>query len=389
MKFSQPLVLLLGGLLSASGIGCSAINAVVSDSRPAHRENRSDTDRIAAIGRVFENQGRYDKAEVMYRKALKGRPQDTELRSRLQQLAARGKNQSFGPTGTAQAIASADRVSPPKADVRQNDATAMTATDSSKRLLPASVFEGTAATDYKSLPELEIQKPDATTAAFSTFFKASHPSVLPATIAQTSGKPAGWHSSQGVSTSGDELITGYDVITCDDVMAALEDPERHVDLLLDALESGDSTETKALAATLLGDCDPENMNVRDALVQYQNPQTDPDVLIAVWDSQIERGEANGRTVSGLLGICAEGSSDARIQAASQLRHFVGTEFESSCLTVLNDMLDSAEPNIRASAAITLGDFASMNDETIQQLRELARADTNPGVREAAESTLNR
>lgn len=119
MKYSQPLVLLLGSVLSASGIGCSAITAVVSDSRAANRENRCDADRLAAIGRVFEYQGRYDKAEVMYRNALRNRPQDSEIRNHLHQLAARRNEQQFGPTGTANTIAMADIVSPPKSEVPQ------------------------------------------------------------------------------------------------------------------------------------------------------------------------------------------------------------------------------------------------------------------------------
>ena len=120
MKFSQPLVLFLGSVLSASGIGCSAITAVVSDSSPANREHRDDADRLAAIARVFENQGRYDKAEVLYGKALKNRPQDAELRKHLQQLAERRKEKKFGPTETANAIARADIVSPPKSGVQRH-----------------------------------------------------------------------------------------------------------------------------------------------------------------------------------------------------------------------------------------------------------------------------
>ena len=131
MKFSRPLVLLLGSVLSASGIGCSAITAVVSDSRPANRENRGDADRFSAIGRVFENQGRYDKAEVMYRQALRNRPQDSELRSQLQQLAERRKEQKFGPTGTASAIAMADLVSPPKSSPGQDRGPVPATTDMS------------------------------------------------------------------------------------------------------------------------------------------------------------------------------------------------------------------------------------------------------------------
>ena len=81
--------------------------------------------------------------------------------------------------------------------------------------------------------------------------------------------------------------------------------------------------------------------------------------------------------------------DIKIQAASQLRKFVGTEQELSCRTALSELLGSAEPNVRATAAVTLGDFASLESSTLTRLQELADTDADPNVREAAQSTLTR
>lgn len=372
MKFSQPLVLLLGSVLSASGIGCSAISAVVSDSRPANRENRGDADRLAAIGRVFENQGHYDKAEVMYRKALRNRPQDSELRSQLQQLAERQREQKFGPTETANAIAIADIVSPPKSGVRSVHKTVNATPEtppSPESHRTASVEVPTNVQQSPTLaPELEADP--------VVQIAASRPDATPQ-IKLTSGEKQGWRSSQ------------QHAINSDDILVALDQPDDHVDMLLEAMNCGDGVEARSLAATLLGDCDPGNTRVHDALVQHQGIQSDPEVLIAICDSQIERNEADQQTANCLLCLCAGSGSEIQIQAASQLRNFVGTAQELSCRTALNELLGSAEPNVRATAAVTLGDFASLESSTLTRLQELADADADPNVREAAQSALTR
>jgi tetratricopeptide (TPR) repeat protein len=377
MKFSQPLVLLLGSVLSASGVGCSAISAIVTDSRPAHRENRKDTDRIAAIGRVFENQGRYDNAEAMYRRALRNRPQDSELNTQLQQLADRRKEQSFGPSGTANAIAVADIVSPPKTNIRPGRGAAQTV--EKPALQPSLPIEAneTVRDEFETRPQLPDSPSEMATEMRSSVSNAAHSSGSVQHIALASGATDGWRKSQN------------QVVTSEDVMAALECPDQHVDLLLNALVSADSHETKTLAATLLGDCDPGNLKVREALVEQLRSQSTPEVLIAVCDSQIERNETNGETVSILLCLCSGRDCDAQIQAASQLRNFAGTESETQCTAVLSALLGHAEPTVRATAALTLGDFTSLNSSTIARLQELVNKDASPNVREAAESALSR
>ncbi len=377
MKFSQPLVLLLGGVLSASGVGCSAISAIVTDSRPAHRENRSDTDRIAAIGRVFENQGRYDKAEAMYRRALNSRPQDSELQNQLQQLAERRKEQSFGPSGTASAIAVADIVSPPKSNVRPARVATQTESEQAVHLSSPVGTHAVAADDFETLPQFPIAGTATLAEASSNISNAAHASVSAAQIELASGKSGHWRTSSGR------------VVTSDQVMAALESPDQHLDLLLDALVLGDSTETKALAATLVGDCDPGNKKVREALAEQLKSQSAPDVVLALCDSQIERGEADGQTVSQLIGLCSGSDHETQIQATSQLRNFAGTEFEPQCTAVLGGLLENAEPAVRAAAALTFGDFKSLNNATNARLEELAAKDSSSNVREAAESALNR
>ena len=372
MRFRQPLVLLLGSVMSASSIGCSAVTAIISDSRPVNRANRSDADRLTAIARVFENQGRYDKAELLYGKALKSRPQDAELRKHLQQLAERRKEKKFGPTETANAIARADVVSPPKSDVRPVQKKVIDTSQTSPFLKTSVAASIEVPTIVQQPPTLPTQVASAPVVQVSS----SKPVATPE-VEMTSGDNQGWRSSQ------------HHAINSEDIMIALEQPDNHIDLLLAAMNSGDGVETKSLAASLLGDCDPANPRVREALVQHHGLQSDPAILIALCDSQIERHEANQQTANCLLGLCRGDDSEIKIQAASQLRNFVGTEQELRCRTALSELLGSAEPNVRAIAAVTLGDFASLESSTLTRLQELADADADPNVRATAHSALTR
>lgn len=111
MKMRQPLALLLGGLMSASSVGCAALDAVVSDTTSRPTDRKASAQRMVAIARVFENQGRYDQAEAMYRKALRLTPKDQTLKGQLTLLAEKRQGQEFVADPTIQAIAAADAVS--------------------------------------------------------------------------------------------------------------------------------------------------------------------------------------------------------------------------------------------------------------------------------------
>lgn len=452
MKFSKPLVLLLGCILSASSLGCAAITAVVCDSHPVHRETRSNADRLVAIGRVFENQGCYDKAEVVYRKAQALSPQDASIRSQLEQLVARRKEKQFGPSGTADAIAMADAVRPPEHNAAPQQTTAVSetggrspaaATVETAAHLPVAVatVETTAylpvaaaqqseappqAADAKEIAVPLILHAKATPKTGSqpvapitnSDFKESLPRQWKAANQGLAGKnlpevavannivtkpdsdDASGQDSEPqigiepqialVSASTEGLPeTVRDRLTAEDVMVALESPEQHVELLLAALANGCDTETRSLAATLLGDCDPRNAQVRDALNHQHELPSPPDLLLAVCDSQIERGESSQATIDSLISLCTKFSAETQIQAVAQLRNFSGTRFESLCVGTLSDLLSDEEPAVRAAAAVTLGDFSGLDSDIVKRLRELTADGANENVREAAGLALAR
>lgn len=113
MRFKKSAcALLLGGSLSVLNIGCAAVDALVS-SPAGHSANGGSPQRLAAIGRVFENQGRYTQARAMYRQALRSDPGNTTARDRLQYLASLNSSTNRR-TPAEEAFAIADVVAPPK-----------------------------------------------------------------------------------------------------------------------------------------------------------------------------------------------------------------------------------------------------------------------------------
>lgn len=379
MKFSKPLVLLLGSVLSASSLGCSAITAVVSDSRPAKRESRGEADRIVAIARVFENQGRYDKAEVMYRRAQRINPQDPSIKNQLQQLADRKKEKQFSPSGTTMAIATADVVSPPKP----------AATSLASR--PVASTSGTASLDVQPSELIKTQSPgDQELPAVNTKPGPDQSAVSIAAFTPDVD-PAFQLISGSKQERSKEVVVAETAasITANQVMVALENPNAHIELLMNALRNSADNEAQTLAATLLGDCDPTNTKVRDALSQQHQQQCSPELRLALCDSQVVRGEASLETAKCLTGLCSQADTETQIQSAALLRNFAGTEYESICTKALFELLSSKTPAVQATAAATFGDFNNLDSKYLQRLQELAGPVSNANVREAAESALAR
>jgi Tfp pilus assembly protein PilF len=111
MKFQRLSSLLLSGCLSVSGFGCAAFQATLEPPRPISDSRDTSAQRLVAIARIFENQGKYERAETMYRRALRHRPTDTVVRDRIDHLVARRHGQQFSAGPSTTAIAAADAVS--------------------------------------------------------------------------------------------------------------------------------------------------------------------------------------------------------------------------------------------------------------------------------------
>ncbi len=369
MKISQPFVLLLGVLLSASSIGCSAVTAVVRDYRPAPRGVRDGSaDRMVAIGRVFENQGHFDKAEVMYRGALKKDPNDRAIRDQLQHLADHRSGREFKAGGVTGAIALADSVSTPGRTAR-------------RQTTPASVRVATSEPGATSVPGIVVAA--AANEEFPRVELAAVSGASPTIVVAES-------SDERQTTANVETVAAVtDIVTADEILAVIDESADHPDLLIRGLQFGDSPETRCLAATLLGDCAAEHVPVRDALAEAAARTPDDRLRLAIAASRIQRGEADDSIARSLIALLKSDDDDTRIQAAAELRHFGGTETHDECVVALRQLLTTDAECVRAIAAVTLGDFPHIDAETSRQLRQLATDDASREVRDAAGAAVGR
>jgi tetratricopeptide (TPR) repeat protein len=408
MKFRQPLVLLLGSVLSASGLGCSAITSLVGDSRPAARQGRDSSERLVAIAQVFEHQGRYDQAEVMYRKALKADPSNAAVRGQLKQLAERKNDKIFkaDPSKTAVARNSGNGSTPLAKSHPAISSNSSTRPSSPSRVVATE--KPTAKSDEQKGIETTIA--DASTVRAMRTAATRLPDTDPQpgqavdssaiTFASVSREPSGATEVTQVSAEAQTTVVAapavppethkpFTKVTSDEVLAVVESPADNAELLLDGLRYGDSLETQCLAATLLGDCSPENEAIQKALQKANSAAVDPQLRLAICNSRIQRMEQDAITADCLIQVVTTASADLRIQACSDMRHFAGSQWEDNCITVLQDTLESDLPKLRAGAAVTLGDFPRLHSSTVERLQELSRSDSSLAVREAATTALMR
>lgn len=114
---------LLGAGLSIVGTGCSAVDALVSS--PAGRGASSTSpERLVAIARVFESQGHLQRANVMYRQALKADPGNEFVKERMQFIAGVNSGRSFTPSAkTTSAVASTTPAKPATKPARERENT--------------------------------------------------------------------------------------------------------------------------------------------------------------------------------------------------------------------------------------------------------------------------
>jgi tetratricopeptide (TPR) repeat protein len=388
MKFRHPLVLLLGGLLSASGIGCSAITAVVGDSRPAARQGRDSAGQMAAIARVFENQGRYGQAEVMYRKALKQNPNDPTIRTQLQQLAERRKGKNFAADPVKEAIAQADSA----ASARTHSPAASVAPQS-KALASVGTGTNTGMAQTSSNSSTTKPTPNAPAAIVSSVLTQPSSELAEeieagATSAVTTAAATVNSTINHVKAVSAEIVSPApelrsNTVTAEEILAVVDTSAEHSDLLLRGLRYGDSLEAQCLAATLMGDCDTDNAEIRKALETASHSAKDTYLRLAITDSRIQRNEHDAKTAACLISLMEDGPMDVRIQACSSLRHFAGSDSQTDCVQALAALLDTDSPDLRAAAAVTLGDFEQLSPEVVARLISIARSDASSDAREAA------
>jgi len=245
----------------------------MGDYEPASSARQASADQMLAIAQVFEQQGKLDKAESMYRGALKKNRQNTKIRQHLADVQAKRPG---GGAGTVVASAT-----------------------------PSQQPEGATATIANAAAVNAIAPPAARAAVITTLAAAKAPAavavpataVVPVPTATPSFEEAVKSVDASVSAAPSVSVAPVAVpvrsvsatqtppVTVEAVLRAADAPETSSRLLVQALQHGESSEAKTLAATLLGDCPESDSVAREALEKLvADHNSRVDVLLAALDS---------------------------------------------------------------------------------------------------------
>ena len=428
--------LLLGMGFSVLGVGCAAVDALVSS--PAGRSaDRGSTQRMAAIGRVFENQGRYAKAEAMYRSALKADPSNSVARSRLEYVAGMKAQRKFDATNrdTLDAFAMADALTTrpgskatskaPKVSAKPDLKSVLKDTTVVASLTPAprkaGQTVGTIVTSEAISVNGEAEAIEQPLAEPKVEIVTASTDIGDVGIVDTGWELAGMLDDRPLSESWSEVASTFAEevsgiatvnfegeesgmisaavmqpdwksasgrISLEDVLAWSEDVDTNrVDLLL-GLSQGEDDGVKALAAAVLTETDHGDAEVNAALDRASRGGSDF-LKVTALDALVQRNALNRDTVSGLLSLLRSQDGEIRTQSATSLRHLVSTDWSNDCVDGLVELLADSEPGVVAIAATTLGDFGPEATAFRDDLMVVSEDCDDAMVNEAVELALQR
>lgn len=405
---------LLGIGFSVAGAGCAAFNAMVSSSAGSGAHSASP-ERLTAIGRVFENQGRYAQAQAMYRRALKSEPGNSFAQDRLQYIASHKASRTFDASSQrmTEALAVADSIAT-RSREPGSDRSGFSVASTSVQTTPATDQSGQAS----DATDLETALSNASVVASLTPAAAADRLDLRQTQATAAGgQPEQITESQ--SEQAEVLITaaatGDDVrqietigftgrtdagvdqsgwkatrrsVSLEEVLEWLDAPQEWEGNLLEAVQFGDDPGVQALAASALAECqgDPETITH----VLRKASQTDSELLtVTVVEVLVQRHAVTDGEIQTLLNLMASEDSEIRIQAAGSLRNLAGTEWAGRCVTGLAGMLHDDEPMVVEMAAATLGDFGADASELRPTLTQVSQDHTDAFITRAVIHALDR
>jgi hypothetical protein len=330
----------------------------------------------------------------MYRKALKQNPNDPTIRTQLQQLAERRKGKNFAADPVKEAIAQADSA----ASARTHSPAASVAPQS-KALASVGTGTNTGMAQTSSNSSTTKPTPNAPAAIVSSVLTQPSSELAEeieagATSAVTTAAATVNSTINHVKAVSAEIVSPApelrsNTVTAEEILAVVDTSAENSDLLLRGLRYGDSLEAQCLAATLMGDCDTDNAEIRKALETASHSAKDTYLRLAITDSRIQRNEHDATTAACLISLMEDGPMDVRIQACSSLRHFAGSDSQTDCVQALAALLDTDSPDLRAAAAVTLGDFEQLSPAVVARLISIARSDSSSETREAARAATAR
>lgn len=396
--------LALWAIVAVSLAGCSSTSIPARAVRVATGQvqpvNSVSADRLIAIGRTFERQGNFARAQGLYNLVLSQHPGDSEAAQGLQRIAdlQSGHNQIFdgaapspaaAPANTMMAAAqqtphtrTASATQPVASPVRTVAAQAPAVTQAQVTAPAEPVAANLADTGNWQLPRgAEVAAPEVESESVSGRASFDSTGVETDPIETAVDEPAAAVEADNAAGISRATLIDPEPI---DIEACLDNPADHIELLSYCLSDADP-DTRSLAAFLLGESGQhETLNLlRDRLTTEPSPQIRATVAEAI--GKLDCSDAGAREC--LLSGLRSDSVPLRSQSAFALRVFAAAP-ELETLAALEHALSDAHAEVTAMAALSLSDYGSSARAALPAL-QAARTGASMQVQDALDAAIAR
>lgn len=404
--------LALWALVTIAMSGCSSTSLPVRMVRVATGQVRPTGtvpyDRLVAIGKTFETQGNYGKAQRMYNMVLSRQPNNVEATQSLRRIAALRKNdgkvfdggQPAGPATPAmqqQAVMMASASQPHGTPARVTQTSTTTSTRAPRRKKSVQALTASSTVPVRSpKPNTDSGFSIPTGAGYTKRSAAppredwSLPRVAPAPVF---GNPEAGRVRMDNAAKAQPFVMPRAAaagsalpVSSINIEACLDNPENHINELVAALASPDP-DMRSLAAFLLGESGSAARPGFHLLRGRLATETSDSIRVTVAEAICKLDSSDVHAKSMLLNCMSSPDASIRSQSAFAMRVFAGSP-DQHTLRALESALADTNTDVAAMAALSLSDFGAKAKPALPAL-EAAKNGSSQQVRDALDAAIAR
>jgi hypothetical protein len=359
-------------------------------------------DRLVSIGKTFEAQGNYDKAQRMYNMVLSRQPNNVDAGQSMRRLVALRQNNGrvFEGTGrpilpAAPAMQRQQSVMMASAPQPQSGITQVSNESSTSGGLrvakPKSVQALTAASTvpFRTRPKKQVKQSEPELSVPPKEEEWTLPRVAPSPVFDN--PEAGRVSMESMApvepfvmpkTRSEPTVVAAPI----NIEACLDNPENHISELTGALAAADP-DVRSLAAFLLGEA---GQSARPALNQLRSrlsAETSEPIRVSVAEAISKLDSSDQSARSFMLRALNSRDSSIRSQAAFAMRVFADSA-DQELVSALELAVADSDQNVAAMAALSLSDFGSKAVSALPTLKNV-RSGASQEVKDAVDAAIAR
>ena len=360
-------------------------------------------DRLVSIGKTFEAQGNYDKAQRMYNMVLSRQPNNVDAGQSMRRLVALRRNNGrvFEGTGKPllpaapsmqrqQAVMMASAPQPQSSGITQVSNESFTS-GGLRVAKPKSVQALTAASTvpYRSQPNKQTTKSEPELSVPPTEEEWTLPRVAPTPVFNN---PEAGRVSMDTMAPAEPFVmpktrSAPTVVAAPiNIEACLDNPENHMTELTGALAAADP-DVRSLAAFLLGEAGPSARPAINQLRSRLSTESSEPIRISVAEAIAKLDSSDEIAKSFMLKAIGSKDPSIRSQAAFAMRVFAESA-DQRTVSALESAVADPDQNVAAMAALSLSDFGAKAVSALPALTN-ARVGASQEVKDAVDAAIAR